>query len=89
MAANLLKHGHGVTVIAHRNRAPVDDLVSKGAREARDMAELAEADVILLCVTTSKVVADTHRKAETPSAAGADHPRFRHLRAGGNPAPGA
>lgn len=59
MAANLLKHGHGVTVIAHRNRAPVDDLVSKGAREARDMAELAKADAILLCVTTSKVVADT------------------------------
>ena len=57
MAANLLKHGHGVTVIAHRNRAPVDDLVSKGAREARDMAELAKADAILLCVTTSKVVA--------------------------------
>jgi 3-hydroxyisobutyrate dehydrogenase-like beta-hydroxyacid dehydrogenase len=62
MAANLLKHGHGVTVIAHRNRKPVDDLVSKGAREACDIAELAEADAILLCVTTSKVVADTIAK---------------------------
>ena len=40
--------GHDVPVIAHRNRAPIDDLVSKGAREARDMAELAEADAILL-----------------------------------------
>ncbi len=51
IAANLLRHGHGVTVIAHRNRA-VDDLVSKGAQEAKDMAAVAEANVILLCVTT-------------------------------------
>ncbi|WP_373505913.1 NAD(P)-dependent oxidoreductase [Aestuariivirga sp.] len=59
MAANLLKHGHGVNVIAHRNRAPVDDLVRQGAREVKDLAGLAVSDVILLCVTTSKVVEDT------------------------------
>ena len=59
MAANLLKHGHQVSVIAHRNRVPVDDLVGKGAREVHSLQEMAEAEVILLCVTTSKVVEET------------------------------
>ena len=59
MAANLLKAGHQVTVIAHRNRAPVEDLVAKGAREAHSLQEIAQAEVILLCVTTSKVVENT------------------------------
>jgi 3-hydroxyisobutyrate dehydrogenase-like beta-hydroxyacid dehydrogenase len=62
MAANLLRHGHQVTVIAHRNRAPVEDLVAKGAREAKTLPEIAQAEVILLCVTTSKVVEDTIRQ---------------------------
>jgi 3-hydroxyisobutyrate dehydrogenase-like beta-hydroxyacid dehydrogenase len=62
MAANLLRHGHQVTVIAHRNRAPVDDLVAKGAREAKSLPEIAAAEVILLCVTSSKVVEDTIRQ---------------------------
>ena len=61
MAANLLKHGHQVSVIAHRNRAPVEDLVAKGATEAKDLAGIAQAEVILLCVTTSKVVEATIR----------------------------
>lgn len=59
MAANLMRHGHEVSVIAHRNRKPVDDLVAKGAREANSLGEIAEADVILLCLTTSKVVTET------------------------------
>ena len=42
MAANLLKHGHQVTVIAHRNRSPVDDLVARGAREAASLADIAQ-----------------------------------------------
>ena len=62
MAANLLRHGHQVTVIAHRNRAPVEDLVAKGAHEARTLQEIAQAEVILLCVTTSKVVEETIRQ---------------------------
>ncbi|MCB1377427.1 MAG: NAD(P)-dependent oxidoreductase [Alphaproteobacteria bacterium] len=59
MAANLLKHGHRVTVIAHRNRKPIEDLVAKGADEAKSLAEIAVADVILLCVTTSRIVEAT------------------------------
>jgi 3-hydroxyisobutyrate dehydrogenase-like beta-hydroxyacid dehydrogenase len=59
MAANLLRHGHRVSVIAHRNRQPVEDLVAKGAVEASCLEEMARAEVILLCLTTSKVVAET------------------------------
>jgi 3-hydroxyisobutyrate dehydrogenase-like beta-hydroxyacid dehydrogenase len=70
MAANLLKHGHQVTVIAHRNRAPVDDLVARGAREAASLADIAQAEVILLCVTTSKVVEDTIRQLKPHLRAG-------------------
>ena len=59
MAVNLLKHGHGLSVIAHRNRGPVEDLVSRGASEVPDLAGIARAEIILLCLTTSKVVAET------------------------------
>jgi 3-hydroxyisobutyrate dehydrogenase-like beta-hydroxyacid dehydrogenase len=56
MAANLLKAGHKVTVIANRNRAPIEDLVSKGAVEATSYQELAEnKEAIVLCVTNSVV----------------------------------
>ena len=30
---NILEKGYQLTVMAHRNRAPVDDLVAKGAHE--------------------------------------------------------
>ena len=70
MAANLLKHGHRVSVIAHRNRAPVEDLVAKGAIEARTLAEIAQAEAVLLCVTTSKVVEDTIRQLRPHLRAG-------------------
>lgn len=60
MASNLLDSGYPVTVIAHRNRAPIDDLVSKGAGEAGDYDKLAAAsDVIILCVSNSKIVEET------------------------------
>ncbi|WP_374333379.1 NAD(P)-dependent oxidoreductase [Aestuariivirga sp.] len=70
MAANLLRHGHQVSVIAHRNRAPVEDLVAKGAHEVTSLAEIAAADVILLCVTTSKVVEETLAKLKLHLRAG-------------------
>lgn len=59
MALNLLRHGHGLRVIAHRNRELVDDLVRRDAAEVKSLAEMAQADVILLCVTTAKVVEET------------------------------
>ena len=52
IAKNLLAKGFPLTVRAHRNRAPVDDLVAKGAKEASSHAELARnAEIVFLCVT--------------------------------------
>ena len=57
MAANLLKAGFPLTVIAHRNRDPVEDLKSLGATEAKDLAELAAASsVIHICAPGSPQV---------------------------------
>lgn len=57
MAVNLLKSGHNVTVMAHRNPVPVDDLVQRGARKAADFGALANgAEVIIACLTNSRVV---------------------------------
>jgi 3-hydroxyisobutyrate dehydrogenase-like beta-hydroxyacid dehydrogenase len=57
MAKNIVENGFPLLVTAHRHRAPLEDLVARGAREmasARAMA--AEADVIVLCVTGSPQV---------------------------------
>lgn len=57
MAVNLLKSSHNVTVMAHRNPVPVDDLVQRGARKAADFGALANgAEVIIACLTNSRVV---------------------------------
>ena len=51
MAAALLRAGFGVTVCAHRNRAPVERLVAAGARDAGDPAGVARAsDVVVTMV---------------------------------------
>lgn len=52
MAKCILEKGFPLTVMGHRNRAPVEDLLARGAKEARTPAELAAAsDIIFLCVT--------------------------------------
>lgn len=57
MAANILKAGYSVTVIAHRNRAPVEALVTQGATEAASLAELASnATIIHICAPGSPQV---------------------------------
>src|SRR5262245_60680254 len=57
---NLMKGGHDLWLIANRNRVPLERLKSEGAHEAGSLAELASAvDVIMLCLTTSKVVGET------------------------------
>ena len=42
MAKCLAEKGHALTVMGHRNRAPVDDLVKRGAKEAKSAAEVAQ-----------------------------------------------
>jgi 3-hydroxyisobutyrate dehydrogenase-like beta-hydroxyacid dehydrogenase len=54
---SIVTKGHQLTVVAHRNRAPVEDLVAKGAREAKSARALTEAsDIVILCVTGSPQV---------------------------------
>ncbi len=57
MAANILKKGYALQVRGHRNRAPVDDLVARGATEAASPRAMAEAcDIIHLCLASSPQV---------------------------------
>jgi 3-hydroxyisobutyrate dehydrogenase-like beta-hydroxyacid dehydrogenase len=54
---NIVTKGHPLTVLAHRNRKPIDDLVAKGAKEAKSPRAIAEAsDVVVICVTGSPEV---------------------------------
>jgi 3-hydroxyisobutyrate dehydrogenase-like beta-hydroxyacid dehydrogenase len=60
MALNLIKCGHEVLVIAHRNRGPIDELVRNGAREAGSLESLAEeSEAVILCLSTAEVVSET------------------------------
>src|SRR2546425_4929710 len=53
-AKNMLQKGHPLTIMSHRNRAPVDDLVALGAREAKTAAEVARAsEVLFLCLPST------------------------------------
>ena len=57
MAKNIVEKGFPLTIMGHRNRAPVDDLVKRGAKEVKTPAEVARAsDVVFLCVTGSTQV---------------------------------
>ena len=57
MAKNIVEKGFALSVLGHRNRAPVDDLVSRGASEATSARALAEAsDIVVICVTGSPEV---------------------------------
>ena len=58
MALNLINN-YDLTVIAHKNRQPIDDLVQKGAKEAADLEELANlSNVVLMCVTNTPIALD-------------------------------
>jgi 3-hydroxyisobutyrate dehydrogenase-like beta-hydroxyacid dehydrogenase len=56
MAKNIVEAGHELAVLAHRNRAPVEDLVSRGATEAAALSGLAAAEVVFLCLPGSPQV---------------------------------
>ena len=57
MAKNLLGAGYPVAVIAHRNRAPVEDLVGRGAIEVGSLEELAKSSSIVhICAPGSPQV---------------------------------
>jgi len=53
-AKNILLKGWALTVVGHRNRAPVEDLVRQGAAEAPSpAAAAARSDVLFMCLPSS------------------------------------
>ena len=59
-ARHILLKGHPLTILGHRNRAPVDDLVAQGATEAHSPVEVAQAsEVVFLCLPSSVEVEAT------------------------------
>lgn len=54
IAINILRYGYPLTIAGHRNRAPVDDLVARGAQEAATPADVARAsDIVFMCLPSS------------------------------------
>lgn len=52
MAKNIVEKGFPLKVMANRNREPVEDLVKRGASEAKSAKAVAAAsDVVFICVT--------------------------------------
>jgi 3-hydroxyisobutyrate dehydrogenase-like beta-hydroxyacid dehydrogenase len=65
IAKNIVEKGYPLTVLGHRNRAPVEDLVRRGALEAKTAREVAASStIVFLCVTGSKEVEAIVRGAD-------------------------
>ncbi len=57
MAKNIVEKGWPLTIAGHRNRKPVEDLVGRGAIEAKTPRDVgARSTVVFLCVTGSPEV---------------------------------
>ncbi len=57
IARNILKHGHRLTVMAHRGNRPIDGLVASGVHVRETAADVAsDVDFLILCVTGSPEV---------------------------------
>ena len=62
IAKNIVEAGYPLTVAAHRKRQAIDDLVARGAAEARCVKELSEhSEIIHICVTGSTQVEELVR----------------------------
>lgn len=62
MAKNLLEKGHPLVIKGNRDRAPVDDLVARGAVELATPMEIAtRSDIVFLCLSSSPQVEETVR----------------------------
>lgn len=68
---NLIKAGYPLAVLAHRNRDRVEDLLGRGAEEAKSPRDLAAmADVVMICVNSADTVAELVRDMLPAIAAG-------------------
>ncbi|MCP3868617.1 MAG: NAD(P)-binding domain-containing protein [Gammaproteobacteria bacterium] len=72
MAGHLLRAGNAVSVLAHRNREPIERLRSRGAHEAADLEGLGgTSKVIFLCLPDSDSVIDVMQRLSTSLKEGA------------------
>ena len=63
MAYNLLTNNYNLSVIANKNRLPINKLLNQGALESNTFKDLAEfADVIIMCVTDTLVAIEIVNK---------------------------
>ena len=62
MAKNLLKKGHPLSFLVHRNRSNIADLLELGGKEVRSPSEIiSSSDIVFLCVTgTPQVEANVY-----------------------------
>jgi 3-hydroxyisobutyrate dehydrogenase-like beta-hydroxyacid dehydrogenase len=57
---NIVEKGFALNVMAHNNRAPVDDLVKRGAKERKNPSEIAaNSELVILCVTGTPQVEES------------------------------
>lgn len=57
MAKNIVEKGYALSVIGHRNRTPVEDLVGRGAVEVKSLKELGErSSIVFICAPGSPQV---------------------------------
>lgn len=60
MAKNIVEAGYPLSVLAHRNREPIDDLVTRGAKERDSATALAAgSEIVVLCLPGSPQVEAT------------------------------
>ena len=55
IAHNLLKKNYPLSVIAHKNREPIEKLIAQGAKESKLLEDIAANDVIIQCVTNTPI----------------------------------
>ena len=56
IAHNLLNNKLPLSVIAHKNRIPIERLIEQGAHESKSLEELASfSNTIIMCVTNTPV----------------------------------
>ncbi|TIL31426.1 NAD(P)-dependent oxidoreductase [Mesorhizobium sp.] len=57
IAKNIVDKGYSLTFLGRKNRAPAQDMLDRGAKEAATSREVAAAsDIVLICVTGSREV---------------------------------
>lgn len=66
MAKNIVEKGFALSVIGHRNREPVEDLVGRGAGEAASLKDLgARSSIVFICAPGSPQVEAIVRDLKT------------------------